>query len=153
MFYFQATQNTRFVNQLKHCKYYVHTGNLESYHNLCLVYSPKRIIYSYTGMVLRNILAILDHNQNLGRKLIGQKVRYSKATKQYKLEDVFEKKSEQWRKDLVQKIVRSATEESLCIVDPEKQKVLFPFDLPKNIAPIERPTLASLVAKDKYRAK
>jgi diphthamide synthase subunit DPH2 len=150
---FQATQNTRFINQLKHCKYYVHTGMLESYHNLCLVYSPKRIVYSYTGMVLRTILAILDHNNNVGRKVKSQVRKYSKATKQWKLRDVYETKKDQWRLDLVQKIVSSATNKEMCEVSPAIQKILFPFELPKNIAPIEKPTMAELIAKDQYRAK
>jgi hypothetical protein len=75
--------NKMFLNDLKHASHYCHTNALESYHNVRLKYIPKRINFSHKGMYIRSILAILDHNFNLNRKVVGGVVNYSKASKQW----------------------------------------------------------------------
>lgn len=72
---------TRVKNQLKKCSMFLHTGLIESYHSLCLMYASKETQFSYSGMVLRTILAVLDHNSNIGRAKIGTKWVYSNAKK------------------------------------------------------------------------
>jgi len=39
-----------FLKDLTHATHFVHTGRLESYHNLRLKYMPKRIHLKYKGM-------------------------------------------------------------------------------------------------------
>jgi hypothetical protein len=142
------------LNQLKHCKFNVHTGNLESYHNLHLVYAPKRIAYSYSGMVLRTILAVLDHNNNVGREVVGERVRYNKVSKRYFLGDQYAAKSSQWRTDLVNKIVDFTKNPSLIEFNPDVEELLFPFPIPKNIAVgVPKPTIQELREEPRYRAK
>ena len=50
----------------KHTEFH-HTGQLESYHSLMTKYVPKREHFSYSGMVARTQLAVLDHNANVTR--------------------------------------------------------------------------------------
>lgn len=148
----QITQNTRFVNQLRMCKYYVHTGNLESFHSLQLMYAPKRIGYSYVGIELRSILAVLDNNHNLGREKSGkQKVKYSKATKQFSLVDVPTAKDNKWCKDLVLQAVECVKDKSLYPFNPDISEVLFPFDLPSSVSAVSRPSREELAEKKRYR--
>jgi hypothetical protein len=152
LYFLQATQNTRFKNQLKHCKYYVHTGELESYHNVHLIYAPKRIGYSYAGMVLRTILAVLDTNYNVNRAKSGiVKCKYSKATKQYKLVEQPVPKSHKWRKDLVSLTVDFAIGKIDIPYDPKITELLFPHDLPDTIAVVPKPTRDELAQAKKFR--
>jgi hypothetical protein len=132
------------MNQLKQCKFFIHTGSLESFHNLCLVYAPKRISYSYEGMVTRTILAIIDHNENVGRQVIGDQSKYSKATKEHKLQARYEAKDESWRRELVQNCVKFVTNDHFVEFNPDLDALLMPFDLPKSIAQSEKPSIEDL---------
>lgn len=53
------------LQQSKHC---IHTGCIEFYHNVRLKYIPKRIHLKYEWMYIRSIVAILDHNNNTGKR-------------------------------------------------------------------------------------
>lgn len=57
--------------------------------------------FSYNGMVLRSILAILDHNANLNRNKACDVAQYSKASKSGILKSRKEAKSDLWRDDLM----------------------------------------------------
>jgi hypothetical protein len=118
------------------------------------MYAPKRIAYTYEGLVVRTILAVLDHNSNQGRKVIGEKVDYSKVSKEYKLHDKYEEKDQSWRKDLVQKCVEYVRNPELITFNPEIDKFLIPFDLPDNIVPtsVVKPSLEQMRMK-KVQAK
>lgn len=48
----------KFLKDLQQAKNFVHTGRLESYHNIRLKYMPKRIHLKYDGMHMRSIIAI-----------------------------------------------------------------------------------------------
>jgi hypothetical protein len=150
----QALFNTRLINALKQCRFFIHTSTLESFHNVCLMYAPKRIAYTYEGLVVRTILAVLDHNNNQGRKVIGEKVDYSKVTKEYKLHDKYEEKNQSWRKDLVKKCVEFVVNPDLITFNPEIDEFLIPFDIPDNIVPtsVVKPSLEQMRMK-KVQAK
>jgi len=47
---------------------YCLTGTVEVYNGTRLKYSPKRCHFTYKGMVVRNMLATLDHNENARRE-------------------------------------------------------------------------------------
>jgi hypothetical protein len=95
-------------------------------------------------MVIRTILAIIDHNENVGRKVIGDELKYSKATKEYKLQDKYETKDESWRLALVQDCVKFVTDEKFIENCPDFDELLKPFDLPKTISACEKPSLEEL---------
>ena len=46
-----------------------HTGALEFLHAVMVKYAPKRLNFSLPGYLLRVRLAILDHNENVGREV------------------------------------------------------------------------------------
>ena len=50
------------LKDLKHVTNFNHTGTLEVYHSLYNKYSPKRLHFSYPGMIARAQLAVLDFN-------------------------------------------------------------------------------------------
>ena len=58
-----------FQSQIKQVAHGTHTGALESFHSSILAYTSKRVDFdpaSYSGRVA---LAIMDHNENVGRSL------------------------------------------------------------------------------------
>jgi hypothetical protein len=135
---------------------YLHTGLIESYHSLCLMYASKETYFSYSGMVLRTILAVLDHNSNIGREKIGTKWVYSNAKKVMVEKAKYAPKSDTWRFQLLDEIVRfSTTDPDLVEFDPQVEELLFPFHLPKNMTGLERPPQAELMAarRSRNRAK
>lgn len=116
------------------------------------MYAPKRIGYSYVGMELRTILAVLDNNSNLNREKSGKKkIKYSKATKKHTLVDLPAAKDIQWCKDLVSQAVECVVDKSLFPFHPEISELLFPFDLPTSVAAVPRPSRAELIVQEKYR--
>ncbi|KAF4530368.1 hypothetical protein B566_EDAN018171 [Ephemera danica] len=147
--------NKSFLNDLKHAKYFLHSGDVEMYHNERLVLLPKRLHFSYEGTMMRSTLAVLDHNYNVGRKVTGSKVVWSKASKSYIVKNVYEKKSNQWRKDILNSVMS-------CLSNPEQfsesnspavQKLFQPYEIPANIAPVEKPVLEDLLRKKFSRFK
>lgn len=127
--------DTNFINDLKHTKNYCHTGSLESYHNVRLKYLPKKSHFSYNGMVLRGMLAILDHNLNLNRDICRTGVRYSKSTKKYVVRNIRVSKDYTWRQDMTEKVCAFVRGEIDLSIDEDPYLV----EVPKNIAPVPRP--------------
>lgn len=79
------------MNDLQHASNYVHTGKLESYHNMCLKCLPKHIHFPYNGMVLKTKLAIIDHNANLNKDIVGHTSQFSKATSSWVMKNKYSK--------------------------------------------------------------
>ncbi|XP_025413422.1 uncharacterized protein LOC112685695 [Sipha flava] len=94
-----------FIKDLPHAKHFVHTGRLESYHNVRLKYMPKRIHLKYRGMYIRSILAILDHNYNTNKQLVGDKMVYSKPLGKYTIKNVYERTDTDWRKQIMHEVL------------------------------------------------
>jgi hypothetical protein len=95
-------------------------------------------------MVTRTILAIIDHNENVGRRVIGDQLKYSKATKEIKLQAKYEAKDESWRLELVQNCVKFVTNDYFAEFNPDYDELLKPFDLPKTISGSEKPSMEEL---------
>jgi hypothetical protein len=132
------------VNQLKKCKLFIHTGALESYHNLILEYASKETYFSYTGMLLRTILAILDHNSNLGRHVVGTKIVFSPSRKEFVEKNVYEEKSDAWRHEIARDILLFATEQpNLVVFSPDIEEELYPFHIPDTIHGLTKPNKRS----------
>lgn len=119
---------------------------------MCLVYAPKRICYSYEGMVVRTILAIIDHNSNVGREAVGEKMKYSKPTKEYRMQTTYEEKDDTWRRELVQNCVKFVTDSHFIEFNPDWDAMLMPLDIPQNTAVGEKPSVEALLEK-KYKYK
>lgn len=128
--------NDNFLKDLKHTKNYCHTGCLESYHNVRLKYTPKKSHFSYDGMVLRSMLAILDHNVNTGRGIVRSGIRYSKATKKYVEQSIRSPKCYKWRQEIVDKVCSFVGGS----VDLAIEEDPYAVNVPQNIAPNSRPS-------------
>jgi len=105
-----------FLSQLRQAAHGTHTGTLENLHSVMLVYASKRIDFdpaSYNG---RMCLAIMDHNENVGRPEkkdpeTGEPLYtlvYSKAVKGYRLKKRYEPKTYRFRKELLADILEHA---------------------------------------------
>ncbi|CAG9760342.1 unnamed protein product [Ceutorhynchus assimilis] len=132
--------NKMFLNDLKHRKNYCHTSSLESYHNIRLKYVPKRVHFSYNGMYIRSILAILDHNFNVGREVVGGDVQFPKSSKRWHFKNKYQKKTYFWKADLLQKILNYDSKTG------KLPEVI--FKVPKNSYKVEKPSFSA--AKDKH---
>ncbi|XP_065336483.1 uncharacterized protein LOC135940755 [Cloeon dipterum] len=150
----KVTHNTRFLNQLKHCKHFVHTGNLESFHNVILVYASKRVHFFYENMLLKTILAVLDHNHNTGRASVGTKTTFSKLRKTYQLETKYEEKCNEWRANLLEEIEKYAKSPGLLGTEEEEILILSPpHDVPRNINSVPLPSREELELRRNIRMR
>ena len=62
----KVVRDKMLIRDLKYRVGFHHTGNLEAYHALYNKYCPKRLHFSYNGIIARSQLAILDHNSGAG---------------------------------------------------------------------------------------
>lgn len=148
----------RLAKDLKHIAKACHTGNLEVFHSVLLKYCPKRLHFSYPVMQARLQLAVLDHNYNVGReqavvtkasaKSGGKGTKrwrysYSKAAKQWLSGPVMEKDYE-----YLWEIMIDVLQMKHGNLQPQLSEVP---EVPSNIAPVPRPSVAELQARAKSR--
>ncbi|KAJ8334064.1 hypothetical protein SKAU_G00397030 [Synaphobranchus kaupii] len=107
-------------------------------------------------MRARAQLTILDHNSNTGRKQkldsSGKRhtiVAYQKQSKSFVLRNVYEDKSYQFRDDLVERVQARRRDEMVDCRDPSSR--LPTKDLPKHVAPVEKPDKAMLLHQARLR--
>ena len=151
----QAVQDLLFdrnlVKDIRYLTKACRTGELEAYHNMLLKYCPKRKHYHYPGMLARLQLAVLDHNNNLGRKPLrikkgpkkGQeqvKLQFSKRTRTWVTKMIKEKKDHAYLVEIMKTILRMKSGEI------QLEPVNIP-ELPKNVAPIPRPSKEEVMAQ------
>ncbi|XP_050064701.1 uncharacterized protein LOC114122846 [Aphis gossypii] len=130
-----------FLKDLQHAKHFVHTGRLESYHNVRLKYMPKRIHLKYSGMHMRSILAILDHNSNVNKTMIGDKMVYSKSLGRYTMKNRYTSTTNNWRAEIMQNVKEKSKISLIC----QNQDQL--ISVPKNIISIPKPDINELRSK------
>ena len=141
----------RLLEGIKKLNLFCHTGQLENFNNLLTQYAPKRIAFSYEGMVARAKLAALDHNHNAGRKQAtvdvpkstsaeeGSKrfiLVYTKARGIWTAKPIYEGKDYSYLNDMMAEVLRRK-------LQGRKGSTHFcPPVLPANVAPaaIERPS-------------
>lgn len=97
-------------------------------------------------------MAIIDHNTNVGRAAVGEQMKYSKSTKEYRMQTTYEEKDATWRQELVQNCVKFVTNNHFIEFNPNWDALLMPLDIPKNIAVGEKPSVEALLEK-KYKYK
>jgi hypothetical protein len=139
----------RLLKDLQNCTQYVHTGSLESVHSKANIYRPKKFHFSYQGMVLRTCLAYIDHNSNLNKKVVNEVSEFSKETGQWMARKVYEKNNYQWLKDLAAVVLKNVQNPYINISDDE-EKLMFPFTLPKNIAPVPKISIEQLPSVSRF---
>lgn len=128
------------ISDLKYLTKFSHTGILEVYHSLYNKFCPKRLHFSYKGMIARSQLAaVLDFNCGVGLNQVvtkSGKLRYkqqfSKVTQSWVVKKISASKEKFYMKHLLQEVryVHKAN---------DKHPVPKIINVPKNIAPIEKP--------------
>ena len=151
----EVVLNKKFLKDIEKLTEFHHTGELEVYHSLLLKYAPKRLHFSYKGMVARTQLAVIDHTSNTGRNQATVTRGKNKGEKKYKL--VFPKGQKKW----VAKPIK--IEKSYSFVQDLMESVFFMKNdttddedvttscLPKNIAPIPRPSREEVITAHRTR--
>lgn len=89
-------------------------------------------------MIVRGMLAVLDHNFNIGRKPVCEGQRFFKSLKKWVYVPIYETKSNQWIKNLISSICLYV-EQQFNITTKIKNEHAGP--IPKTIASVVQPTL------------
>ena len=83
------------LSDLKYLANFKHTGVLEVFHSLYNKYCPKRLHFSYRGMIARLQLAILDFNSGVGlnqattsNQQLRYKQQFSKVTQSWVIKKI-----------------------------------------------------------------
>ncbi|XP_026130139.1 uncharacterized protein LOC113110263 [Carassius auratus] len=60
--------NKRVLNDVAKLSHHFQTSSLEAFHSLILKFTPKNVVFPFMGMLCRLFLAVLHHNENIGRE-------------------------------------------------------------------------------------
>ena len=147
----EVVLNKKILKDIEKLTEFHHTGELEVHHSLLLKYVPKRLHYSYKGMVAQTQLAVIDHNSNTGRKQatvtrgkknegnIKYKLVFPKGQKKWVAKPVKTRKSYSFVKDLMgavfcfhlrlqkQMIETQLMMRTIPLLQPVFQKILHPY--------------------------
>jgi hypothetical protein len=91
-------------------------------------------------MVARGILAVLDHNANVKRLKIKEKLQWSEAQKKWIYKKLPAAKSNEWRQNLLTEI-RSFVKHKDVSFSTDNEDEYY-AEVPANIAPTERPSMS-----------
>lgn len=132
-------KNKTLLSDLKYLKNFNHTGSLEVYHSLYNKYCPKRLHFSYEGMIARSQLAVLDFNSGVGlchAETTTGKLRYKQQFSRVTQTWVIKKIKESKNKSYIGHLLNEALHLKL---SGENYPVPKLENIPKNIATIEKP--------------
>ena len=144
--------NKRTLNDLQHCTEFRHSGNLEVFHNTYLKFTPKRLHFSFEGMVARAELAILHFNSSVSAPYAAtrtgkqiNKQQYSKITGSWVIKKVKTRCDKTYLEELLKEVVW---------LRKSNEHAHFPVvSAPNNIAPIEKPNKEDAILNIKSRFK
>ncbi|KAF4517081.1 hypothetical protein B566_EDAN006400, partial [Ephemera danica] len=97
------------------------------------------------GMVMRSVLAVLDHNSGVSRKVISQVAHYSKASKSFVLKNKYESKSNAWRENILENIKNAVYHPQLLEYNKDIDSVLFPFPIPTRFTDVPKPSMEEMM--------
>ena len=144
------------LNDLKYLTDFNHTGTLEVYHSLYNKYSPKRLHFSYRGMIARAQLAVLDFNSGVGlsqsKNKKGElqfKHQFSKITQSWVVKEMKQSK-EDIREIYKLHIMEEITHLQITASVYEKPKLV---DIPKYVAAVEKPDKNNTITNRRSRFK
>ena len=135
----KVVANKRLLSDLRYLTSFNHTGTLEVYHSLYNKYCPKRLHFSYKGMVARSQLAILDFNSGANRDQavtnsgeLRFKQSYSKVTKSWVVKKIPEVKDRKYLQHIMEEVeFQRISKENFPQAEIE--------EIPENIAPVDKP--------------
>lgn len=144
-------EDNRVLADLKQLVEFRHTGNLEVFHSVINKYCPKRLHFSFYGMIARTQLAILDFNSGSDNCQaitkegdLRYKQVFSRVTQSWVIKKVMKKKKYDYLQTLLQEIVEVTG--NLTGTDlPEVGEI------PKNIAKKEKPSKEEAIKNMKTR--
>ena len=139
------------LKDLKHLTKFSHTGVLEVYHSLYNKYSPKRLHFSYRGMVARAQLAVLDFNSGVGlaqaktkNGVFRFKQQFSRVTQTWVMKKLASPKERLYLKHLIDEVMHM-----------QLKKETYPLpslgNVPSNIAPTEKPNKEEAIVNMRTR--
>ena len=139
--------NDNLLKDLKHLTKFSHTGTLEVYHSLYNKWLPKSTHFSYRGMMCRSQLAALDFNSGSELDVAETKdgeprcnVNFSKITTNWSAKPIKEPKTLDTFINLVNRVIE-VSENDILLPIPDIP------ELPKNIAPVEKPSKEEVLSK------
>jgi len=147
---FSKLTKKQLVEDIQHCSSFHHTGSLENYHNVRLKYLPKRISYTRASTAIKSMVAIIEVNENAAiapgeRKMYAV---YSKAKAGWVLKKTHVKKDYGYRKNIMANILNRIVIQKPLSIDMTEY---IPDNLPKNIAPVPKPSIDELMKKHRSR--
>ncbi|XP_073714613.1 uncharacterized protein [Misgurnus anguillicaudatus] len=142
----------RLLNDLRQMALFKHTGELEVFHSALLKYCSKSLHFHYTSMVARTQLAVLDHNENVGRQQAATitgvpryNIVYPKHTKEWIAKVIYKPTTQNFRETLLEKVLLRRQNSSIVFKDSSSH--LSQAALPQNIALKPRPDKQDVIAK------
>ncbi|XP_026097026.1 uncharacterized protein LOC113068514 [Carassius auratus] len=60
--------NKRVLKEVAKLSHHFQTSSLEAFHSLILKFTPKNVVFPFMGILCRLLLAVLHHNENIGRE-------------------------------------------------------------------------------------
>ena len=147
---FSKLTKKQLVEDIQHCSSFHHTESLENYHNVRLKYLPKRISYTRASTAIKSMVAIIEVNENAAiapgeRKMYAV---YSKAKAGWVLKKTHVKKDYGYRKNIMANILNRIVIQKPLSIDMTEY---IPDNLPKNIAPVPKPSIDELMKKHRSR--
>lgn len=145
---------------LKKIPYFLHcsTAALESFQNLILKYSPKRLSYTPHVYTARTLLAALDHNANCDRPAavkkdgsLRQQRYYSKKSGHWSVCHVKEEKTYPYVSDIISSCIEKRLIDPIRMNRPVVLDADDPRRISKTLASVEPPPTAQLVEEKKSR--
>lgn len=139
------------LKDLKHLTKFSHTGVLEVYHSLYNKYSPKRLQFSYRGMVARAQLAVLDFNSGVGlsqaKTKSGKwrfKQQFSRVTQSWVMKKIASPKERVYMYQLMDEVMH---------MQLSKESYSLPSlgNVPSNIAPTDKPNKEEAIEQMRTR--
>ena len=112
----KITTEKLFFSDMQYFTDFLHTGNLEVFHSLLLKYWPKRLHFSFHGMIARTQLAILHFNQAMKSeqavtkdRISRYKHQFSKITKKYVIKPINNAPEKLYIEHLISEVINAAT--------------------------------------------
>eukprot|EP00105_Crassostrea_gigas_P038421 XP_019922569.1 PREDICTED: uncharacterized protein LOC105327681 [Crassostrea gigas] len=146
---------------LKKIPYFLHcrsTAALESFQNLILKYSPKRLSYTPHVYTARTLLAALDHNANCDRPAavkkdgsLRQQRYYSKNSGHWSVCHVKEEKTYPYVSDIISSCIEKRLVDPIGMNRPVVLDADDPRRISKTLASVEPPPTAQLGEEKKSR--
>ncbi|XP_063074114.1 uncharacterized protein LOC134464652 isoform X2 [Engraulis encrasicolus] len=144
--------NKNLLQDMRQMALFKHTGTLEAFHSVMLKYVPKRLHFGYDSMRARTQLAIMDHNENVGRQQATTKegdlrwqFSFSRQSADWVTKPIYTKTTQNFRKDIMDSVLEMRDNPSIDYTQrnkaPHRKRLLH------NIATVPRPEKAVLLAR------